>query len=172
MMRRGPVLTSVAIFSLALGIAANTAIFRLIDAVMLKYLLVSHPEELLQVTINKQQSVFSNPIWVIGLGAALAATRLVSTFLYGLKPTDSMTFALSAGILLGVALVAGYRPARRASLIDRCRRCEKNDRDPHNECSRGAPGKLGCTAKLHDRRTKFPVLTACLATTRIGRLGH
>jgi putative ABC transport system permease protein len=62
MMRRGPVLTSVAILSLALGIGANTAIFSLIDAVMLKYLPVSHPEQLLQVTINSNP-VLSNPIW-------------------------------------------------------------------------------------------------------------
>ena len=45
---------AVAVLSLALGIGANTAIFSLIDAVMLRSLPVSHPEELLQLTMGKQ----------------------------------------------------------------------------------------------------------------------
>src|SRR4051794_28687084 len=45
---------AVAILSLALGIGANTAIFSLIDAVILKSLPVSHPEELLQVMMGAQ----------------------------------------------------------------------------------------------------------------------
>lgn len=49
--------------SLALGIGANTAIFSLIDAVMLKTLSVSHPEELVQVTAGGDQGYFSNPVW-------------------------------------------------------------------------------------------------------------
>ena len=55
-------LAAVAILSLALGIGANTAIFSLIDAVMLKALPVSHPEELLQVAIGSGAG-FGNPIW-------------------------------------------------------------------------------------------------------------
>jgi len=61
-LRNSPGLAAVAILSLALGIGANTAIFSLIDAVMLKSLPVSHPEELLQVTMATPQ-FFSNPIW-------------------------------------------------------------------------------------------------------------
>ena len=54
----------------------------------------------------------------VGLGGALGATRLVKSFLYGMKPTDSMTLVM-AGVLLGsVALFAGYLPARRASRLD------------------------------------------------------
>ena len=48
--------------SLALGIGANTAIFSLIDSVILKTLPVSHPEQLLQVTIG-DNPFFTNPIW-------------------------------------------------------------------------------------------------------------
>ncbi|HLY63780.1 MAG TPA: ABC transporter permease [Terriglobia bacterium] len=46
---KSPAFTSVVVLSLALGIGANTAIFSLIDAVMLKMVPVSHPEELLQL---------------------------------------------------------------------------------------------------------------------------
>src|SRR5258708_5785842 len=49
MLRKSPGLTIVAILSLALGIGANTAIFTIIDAVMLKMLPVTNPSELVQL---------------------------------------------------------------------------------------------------------------------------
>ncbi|HEX7359829.1 MAG TPA: permease prefix domain 1-containing protein, partial [Bryobacteraceae bacterium] len=49
-LRRSPGFTTIAVLSLALGIGANTAIFTLIDALVLKSLPVSHPEELVGVT--------------------------------------------------------------------------------------------------------------------------
>jgi ABC-type antimicrobial peptide transport system permease subunit len=55
---------------------------------------------------------------VLGLGAALAATRLIETFVYGVTVRDPATMALAAGLLGAVALVAGYLPARRASRLD------------------------------------------------------
>jgi putative ABC transport system permease protein len=54
----------------------------------------------------------------VGFGAALATTRLVATFLYGLQPNDPWTLGLAAVVLAGVALMAGYLPARRASKLD------------------------------------------------------
>src|SRR3984893_6248267 len=62
-LRKDPGFAAVAALSLALGIGANTAIFSLIDAVMLKTLPVSHPEELLQVTAGGDHGYFSNPVW-------------------------------------------------------------------------------------------------------------
>jgi putative ABC transport system permease protein len=61
-LRSSPAFAAVAILSLALGIGANTAIFSLIDALLLKALPVSHPEQLLQVTMAKDE-YFTNPIW-------------------------------------------------------------------------------------------------------------
>ena len=55
--------TAVAVLTLALGIGANTAIFGLIDAVMLKSLPVQRPEELLQVNMGANGTNFTNPIW-------------------------------------------------------------------------------------------------------------
>jgi predicted permease len=61
-LRASPAFTAVAILSLALGIGANSAIFTLIDVVMLKSLPVQHPEELVQVTTGDGLA-FNNPIW-------------------------------------------------------------------------------------------------------------
>jgi ABC-type antimicrobial peptide transport system permease subunit len=54
----------------------------------------------------------------IGLAAAMATTRLVSGLLFGLTPTDPLTIALATIMMIGVAALAGYLPARRASRID------------------------------------------------------
>jgi predicted permease len=48
-LRKSPVFSTVAIFSLALGIGANTAIFSLLDQVLLRYLPVRHPEQLVML---------------------------------------------------------------------------------------------------------------------------
>src|SRR5687767_13790684 len=48
-LRRSPLFSTVAILSLALGIGANTAIFTLIDQIVLRKLPVSHPEELVML---------------------------------------------------------------------------------------------------------------------------
>ena len=55
---------------------------------------------------------------VIGLGAAPASTRLIASLLYGLTPNDPLTIALAGLLLLTVAALAGYLPARRAARVD------------------------------------------------------
>ncbi len=54
----------------------------------------------------------------IGVGLAIGLTRLIAGFLVGVKPTDSVTYAVVAVVLVGVALLACYIPARRASRVD------------------------------------------------------
>ena len=54
----------------------------------------------------------------IGMGGALIASRLMQSLLFGVEPIDGVTFLTVPSILAGVALLASYLPARRASRIN------------------------------------------------------
>jgi predicted permease len=54
----------------------------------------------------------------IGVPAALVGDRLISSMLFGLRASDPVSLLTAVGILMAVSALAGYLPARRASLID------------------------------------------------------
>ncbi len=54
----------------------------------------------------------------IGLVLAVAATRLMSSFLFSVSPLDSLTFVGMSLLFLGIALISSYLPARRAASAD------------------------------------------------------
>jgi putative ABC transport system permease protein len=55
---------------------------------------------------------------VIGLAGAAALSRTLESLLFGVKPSDPLTLGAVALLLLAVALVACYVPARRAARLD------------------------------------------------------
>jgi putative ABC transport system permease protein len=54
----------------------------------------------------------------MGIAGAIALTRFLSSLLYGVKPTDPLTFAAVSLLLMAVVLAACYIPARRAMRVD------------------------------------------------------
>jgi ABC-type antimicrobial peptide transport system permease subunit len=55
---------------------------------------------------------------VVGIAAAFGLTRLIATFLFGVKPWDPAVFVSVPLILCAVALLAVWLPAARASKVD------------------------------------------------------
>jgi ABC-type antimicrobial peptide transport system permease subunit len=55
---------------------------------------------------------------IVGVAAGALATRTLARVLYGVDPLDPATFAGVAAVLIAVALVASYVPARRAIRVD------------------------------------------------------
>jgi predicted permease len=55
---------------------------------------------------------------VTGCTVALGVTRYIQSFLFGVKPADPFTLIAAAALLIGVALIASYIPARRATKVD------------------------------------------------------
>ena len=54
----------------------------------------------------------------IGLLGAFVATRAITSVLYGVSATDPLTFVFVSGLLIVVALIASYVPARRATKVE------------------------------------------------------
>jgi putative ABC transport system permease protein len=66
----------------------------------------------------KQMAVLVGAGVIIGVGCALAATRLLNTMLYNVKPADPLAFIAAGMVLIATATLAAYLPARRATHVD------------------------------------------------------
>lgn len=77
----------------------------------------ARPEDILQLILSGGGKLAGIGV-VLGLAAALGLTRLMASLLYGIGPTDPLTFAGVALLLMLVALTAAYIPARRAANLN------------------------------------------------------
>ena len=73
--------------------------------------------EILQMVLRETFLLVAMGI-AMGIFVALGASRLISTLLYGLRPTDPLTIAAATLLMIAAAGLAGYVPARRASYVD------------------------------------------------------
>jgi len=68
--------------------------------------------------VMKQGAVLTAIGVVVGVAAALALTRLMASLLFGVQPSDALTYLFVPALLAVVALLASYIPARRATQVD------------------------------------------------------
>jgi putative ABC transport system permease protein len=73
--------------------------------------------DVLSLVLNQAMTLVAVGI-VLGVLGALALTRVLTTLLFDVRPTDPGTFAIVAVLLAGVAFIAGYLPGRRAMRVD------------------------------------------------------
>jgi putative ABC transport system permease protein len=83
----------------------------------LRMALGASPGEVLRLILRQALGLAGAGI-VIGFLGAAAATRLLTSMLFGVKPSDPLTYVAVVGIVLAAALIASYVPARRAMRVD------------------------------------------------------
>jgi putative ABC transport system permease protein len=73
--------------------------------------------DILQLIINQGMLLVGGGV-AVGIIAAFALTRSLRSLLYGIGPQDPITFLIAPLVLLGIALLACWFPARRATKAD------------------------------------------------------
>ncbi len=113
------IFAGVALLLAVIGIygVMSYAVSRRRQEIGLRVALGASRSDVLSLVLNQGMMLIALGL-AIGIAAAIALTRLLRTLLYGVTATDLLSFALAAGVLAGVALVACVLPAARAARID------------------------------------------------------
>jgi putative ABC transport system permease protein len=106
------ILTTVGVYGVM-----NYSVAQRTQEIGIRMALGAQPNEV-RALILKQGLVLSSIGLAIGLAGGFAMTRLMSSLLYGVSATDPATFAVVALFLAGVALLACYIPAHKATRVD------------------------------------------------------
>ena len=77
----------------------------------------THTGDMLRLVVGNGMKLVAIGL-VAGLAGAFWLTRYMSALLYGVKPSDPLTYVEVASVLLAVAFLATYIPARRAAQVD------------------------------------------------------
>jgi putative ABC transport system permease protein len=98
------------------GVMASLVVQRTRE-VAIRMALGAQPRDVLGLVV-RHSAALTGAGMALGLGGALALSRLLANLLYEVRPGDPLTLAAVSALLGGVALLASYLPARRATRVD------------------------------------------------------
>jgi putative ABC transport system permease protein len=113
------VFAGVALALVAVGIygVMSYSVVRRVPEIGIRMALGARREEVLTLVVGQGMALAGLGV-AVGLPMALASSRLVASLLYGVSATDALTFAAVTLVVLALALVSCYMPARRATRVD------------------------------------------------------
>lgn len=108
---------AVALASIGMYGVISYSVARRTREIGIRMALGAHRNDVFRMVVGEGARLAATGI-CIGILASLAATRLLTKFLYVIQPTDPLTFSAVSILLIGIALLACYLPARRATKVD------------------------------------------------------
>jgi len=113
------IFAAVALFLAAIGLygAMAYSVKQRTSEIGIRLALGAQPSNVLKLIVTQGMTLTILGIF-IGVAGAFALTRLLSTLLFGIAPTDPATFIVVSAVLLSASLLACYVPARRAMRVD------------------------------------------------------
>jgi putative ABC transport system permease protein len=113
------IFAALALLLSAVGIfgVMSYAVSRRTQEMAIRMALGAGRRDVMQLVLREGLTVAAVGI-AMGLAAALGLSRVMAGYVYGIKSTDPLTFAVASLLLMAVALLASYIPARRATKAD------------------------------------------------------